>query len=160
MAAQRQGGDHMPSGTMTLRIDSRLESVRLIGWCVRGVCAATALDAAAIDGVELCVVEAASNAIVHAYAGAADAAVEVVVHLAPQQLTVAVRENGPGMDWAAARMRAAAYSADALAEGGRGLHLICTLMDTVAYERGTDGWNTLSMVKRLPCGDAVPARRR
>lgn len=137
----------MHSGTLTLTIDSRLDHVVLVGLSVRALCAAVPLAEADTDAVELCVVEAVNNAIEHAYGGSPGHAVEIELRLDGVELCIAVRDRGRRMDWPAA-CALADGSADDLAEGGRGLFIIRSLMDALSY-RDADGWNALRMVKRL-----------
>ncbi len=140
----------MHAGAVTLRIDSQLEHVALIGVAVRAICAAVPLDDDEAASVELCVVEAVNNAVEHAY-GEAGHPVEVNLGLAAETLQIVVRDCGRRMDWTRACAQADAYAADALNEGGRGLFIIRSLMDRVSY-RLADGWNELAMHKRLASG--------
>jgi serine/threonine-protein kinase RsbW len=142
----------MHPGHLTLRIDSRFEHVVLVGLSLRAICAAVPFDEGDVNAVELCVVEAVNNAIEHAYAAEAGHAVEIEVVLDGQALAIDVRDRGRSMDWEAAWDRINAYAFDELAEGGRGLFIIRSLMDGLTY-RSADGWNALHMVKRLPSGD-------
>ncbi len=137
----------MRTGTLTLRIDSRLGDVPLVGIAVRAICAAIPLGEDETASVELCVVEAVNNAIEHAY-GEVGHPVEVEVVLAAGTLRIVVRDRGHRMDWARACAAADGYAADALGEGGRGLFIMRSLMDEVSY-RTAGGWNELAMDKRL-----------
>jgi serine/threonine-protein kinase RsbW len=143
----------MRTGTLTLRITSALDHVFLVGLSVRGICAGVSLDTAAADAVELCVVEAVNNAIEHAYREQPGQPVEVDVEFESELLRIMVRDRGETMDWAAICARAERSDPeDMLSEGGRGIFIMRSLMDTVTY-RSAGGWNTLTLVKRLP--DAV-----
>ena len=142
----------MRSGTLTLRIDSQLDHVFLIGLSVRAICAAARLDDGEADAVELCVVEAVNNAIEHAYGEQPGYVVEVEAVLAATTLRIAVRDRGRSMDWAAACALADARAAEHLAEGGRGVFIMRSLMDGLSYH-SADGWNVLTMVKQLPSAD-------
>jgi serine/threonine-protein kinase RsbW len=136
----------MHTASLTLRIDSRLDDVVLVGLSIRGMCQLLPLDATAIDAVEICVVEAVNNAIEHAYANAPGHAVEVEVMIDSTALHVAVRDQGRAMDWPATCARTEARGIDPLADSGRGVFIIRSLMDEVSYaHRG--GWNVLTMVK-------------
>ncbi|MGH7788474.1 MAG: ATP-binding protein [Candidatus Binatia bacterium] len=134
----------MRPGTITLRIDSRLEDVWLIGLAVRAVCSALPLDEETTGAVELCVVEAVNNAIEHAYGEAPGQPVEVEASLAADTLRLAVRDRGRSMPWPAPP----AAAPDGLNEGGRGLFIMRELMDDVDYAT-VDGWNVLTLTKHL-----------
>jgi len=144
----------MHSGTLLLRIDSQLDHVFMVGLAVRGLCAAVPFDDEAASAMELCVVEAVNNAIEHAYAGEAGHPVEVEIELTDGAMRVEVRDRGRGMDWAAACSRADRYAHDQLAEGGRGLVIMRSLADRLSY-RCADGWNVLTLYKRLPAAAPV-----
>jgi len=78
----------MRAGTVRLAIDSRIDQVHMIGWAVRGVCAAIAMSEKDAYQVELCIVEAVNNAIEHAYASEAGHEVSVVVSVAGGRITL------------------------------------------------------------------------
>lgn len=146
----------MRSGTLTLRIDSQLDQVFLIGLSVRAIGAAAGLDHEEAGAVELCVVEAVNNAIEHAYREQPGSVVEVEMALAATALRIEVRDRGRRMDWAAACALPDAHAAEHLAEGGRGVLIMRSLMDGLSYHTA-DGWNVLRMVKQLPSADALAA---
>lgn len=146
----------MRSGMLTLRIDSRLDHVFLVGLSVRAICAAAALPADEAAAVELCVVEAVNNAVEHAYREEPGHIVEIELALQMNGLSIKVRDRGLAMDWVAARRNADAYAVDPLNEGGRGLFIMRSVMDSLSY-RSANGWNVLTMVKRVPA--ATPAAK-
>lgn len=137
----------MRTGAVTLRIDSRLEHVALIGIAVRAICTAIPVTDEQAAAIELCVVEAVNNAVEHAYREEAGHPVEVRLLLGGGALRIAIRDRGRRMDWAAARAQADGYTGG-LDEGGRGLVIMRSVMDHVSY-RCAGGWNELSMRKRL-----------
>jgi serine/threonine-protein kinase RsbW len=151
----------MPSGAITLAIDSQFDHVFLVGLSVRAAAAALGLADDAAGAVELSVVEAVNHCIEHAYGEDPGQRVEIVLAPDENALRVVVRDRGRRLDWAAACARADAYgadsSADPTAEGGRGIFIIRSLMDAVAYA-SSDGVNELTLVKRLPAA-AGEARR-
>jgi serine/threonine-protein kinase RsbW len=147
----------MRTGALTLRIDSRLEHVALVGVAVRAICAAIPLADEEAASVELCVVEAVNNAVEHAYGEQAGYPIEIELALAADVLRIEVRDRGRSMDWATACANADAYAADALSDGGRGIFIIRSLMDRVSYRAGR-GWNALAMRKRLGASDTQRLR--
>lgn len=149
----------MHMGSLTLRIDSRLDHVFLVGQSVRAICQALPLDANGAGGVELCVVEAVNNAVLHAYRDQPGHAVEIDVEVGPAALRITVRDRGDAMDWAAACARADAYALDTVVESGRGLFIMRSLMDELSY-RHAEGWNVLTMVKQLPAVAEAPRALR
>jgi len=139
----------MPS--ILLTTDSALEHSALIGLAVRGICSRTVPDEDDAYLLELCVVEAVSNVVRHAYGSRPGNQVEVEVETGPERLAFRIRDRGKAMDTAmldAPPMRPPS-SLDELPEGGMGLPIIRETMDEVAYSsRG--GVNELTMVKLLP----------
>ncbi len=148
----------MDERQIRLIIDSRAENLGLLGPAVNRLCREASLGETEALQVELCVVEAASNAIRHAYEGRPGRQVEVSFRLLPARLVIEVRDTGIPMPPEVFEARCKAGGA-ALAEGsdrekapeerGRGLAIIGRIMDEVAYERDGEG-NRLVMVKRLP----------
>ncbi len=148
----------MEPNRIDLVIDSKLGDVFLPGLLVNGVCRYAGLDEVAAYQVELSVVEAANNAICHAYGREAGHPVSISLSLYPDRMEVAVSDRGapiPAQALEAVRCAAAApdsrSSTEELPEGGLGLEILLEVMDQVDYS-SADGVNTLRMLKRI----AVP----
>jgi serine/threonine-protein kinase RsbW len=94
--------------------------------------------------LNLVLTEAMANAIRHAGTSNNHGTVRVCIYIQNQNLLVRVYDQGQGFDLEAVP----APDLDELSEGGRGLFLIRTLMDTVAYQR-TEHGNVLEMQKKL-----------
>lgn len=88
--------------------------------------------------------EAMANAIDHCASSDDDQTVRVCIFIEEDDLCVRVYDHGQGFDLDLVP----APVLDGLAERGRGLFLIRSLMDSVSYER-IDGGNMLEMHKRL-----------
>nr|WP_274522465.1 ATP-binding protein [Halorhodospira halochloris] len=105
------------------------------------------LDETAAVDVELALSEAVNNAIIHAYQREPGHTVQVTVTRHQHRLVVAVTDHGRSMpeslDSLLSRLE---QDADAQypEEGGRGLAIIASLMEEVAYRSGPSG-NTLEM---------------
>lgn len=140
----------LPHREIALRIDGRLEHVALAGGAVRGICAAAGGTEETCAMIELCVVEAVTNTVAHAYHGR-PGVVELVVSLDGEWLTAEVRDRGDAMDPA---LLDEAHLPDALAESGRGLLIVREIADEVKYRSG-EAWNALTIRKRLAGSPAV-----
>jgi len=132
-----------------LIIDSRLESVSLVGSAVRGIANTLYIDSTTSYQLELCVVEAVTNEIKHAYRGQAGHSVEIDVLLYPDRLTFKIYNRGKSMNPA----KVAPFSFDpskieTLPEGGMGVYILHSLMDEVHY-KSIKGQNILTLVKYL-----------
>ena len=126
----------MASKTLHLSIESKLCDVPLIGHAVRGVCACSPLGAEAYDAMEVCVVEAVNNAIVHAYRRQLGFQVEAEITLHQDRISFEISDFGTAIQ---------EFDPEELAsipESGMGLFIIETIMDEVSF-RSENGRNTL-----------------
>ncbi|MFN8587751.1 MAG: ATP-binding protein [Candidatus Eisenbacteria bacterium] len=138
-----------PMRAVTLRTDSRLANVELVGRAVRGLCGAAGMDGRDCAHVELALVEAVNNVVRHAYHGRAGGLVEVVFVAEPDRISLEVADEGEPM----APRPAPVIDFDpddlqALPEGGMGLYLIHSVMDSVEYH-SHGGRNSLVMTRRI-----------
>jgi serine/threonine-protein kinase RsbW len=141
---------------LNLTIDSDVGDVALLAVAVNRIARLAGFDEIAASEVELCVAEAVTNAIRHAYGGETGHWVEVRVETGKDALRLRVFDSGNSMPHTLAeRLTQKSEMADPdtesraqLAEGGRGLQIIRGLMDEVAYLR-IDERNCLEMTRRL-----------
>lgn len=134
---------------VTLRIDSRLGNVELMARAVRGLCNAAGMPGRDCARVELALVEAVNNVVRHAYRGQAGHCVEVVFTAEEGRISLEVADEGapmpprptPVFDFDPADLAN-------IPEGGMGLFLIHSVMDTVEYH-SRDGRNALVMTHRI-----------
>ncbi len=99
------------------------------------------------DGIELAVVEAVTNSILHGYSNRPHGSVEVRVRVHSDRLVIEISDRGeppPREMFDPAR----AVLPEGTAEGGRGAFLITSLMDDVESRSDGSG-NTLRLTKRL-----------
>ena len=132
-----------------LIIDSRLENVSLVGGAVRGIAATLSMDSTTRYQLELCVVEAVTNDIKHAYHSQAGHSVEVDVLLYPDRLIFKICDSGESMN----PEKVKPFSFDplkieTLPERGMGIYILNSLMDEVHYET-SGGRNILTLIKYL-----------
>lgn len=92
------------------------------------------------DDVRLCVSEAVSNVVRHAYAGVRSGAAEIVVERENNELSVVVRDSGKG-----------ATPAKRAKSGGFGLKIIDKLTSAYTFESKPDAGTEVRMV--FPIGD-------
>jgi serine/threonine-protein kinase RsbW len=137
-------------------VDSELENVSLVAVAVNSICALLGLGTVSAGEVELCVAEAATNAIRHAYHDQPGQTVSVHLSITKDHLQIEVSDNGSPMpaeqEWrllhGTQRVEFRTGDRMSLAEGGRGLQIIHDLMDDVSYIR-SDDVNRLRMIKHL-----------
>lgn len=141
-----------PAPTLRLAIDSAPLLVARVGVSVRAVAIELGFDADAAASIELAVVEAANNAVEHAYQLEPGHVVEVSLYEAEGGLVVEVTDHGKSMPPGTldrATFPDEVPCLEALEEGGRGLAIVRALMDDVRYESAC-GRNTLRLLRRLP----------
>lgn len=144
----------MKEKKISLTIESRLENVPLVGTAINNICAQIPLSSKEAHTVELCVAEAMVNSIKHAYLGAPDQKVEIVLYIDSEVLEINIIDYGISMnpelvkgelpDWSASQQD----NLEALSSSGRGLMIIQNHMDLVSY-RIEKSRNTLTMRKNL-----------
>ena len=141
---------------LRLAIDSDLKDVCLIALSVRSICEHLEMDPVDAYRVELCAVEAVTNAIRHAYGNQPGAEVSVTVTVRDRKLEVEVADTGLAMLAAnVSRLSQGsdvfsfdAEDRDSLPVGGMGLQIMHDVMDEVSYE--SDGHvNRLRLAKQL-----------
>ncbi len=138
------------SEKIKLVIDSNLDHVGLIGMTVNAVCSSLELSDPIPHDMELCVVEAVNNCIVHAYDNKAGEEIEVILDLASERLTFRIRDKGRTMEPVLRCINRPEFDPldlSTLPENGMGLYIIQKIMDDVAYER-SGGINILTMSKQ------------
>ncbi len=133
--------------TIHLSIDSRLENVALVGLAVRGIVSGASFSEVEVHHVEVSVVEAVNNAVLHAYLGEPGHAVEVTLSLHTDRVECVISDAGAPME-GLKEDNPDDDPADrsALAEGGRGLAIIRAAMDKVVYG-SQEGRNVMKMTK-------------
>lgn len=134
-----------------LMIPSRLDAVPLLGSMVKAICESVGLGDTDRQLVGLCLVEAANNAIIHAYCEKEGGTVGVEVTLYPEKLIFDVVDFGRAGDPEKMNSdhRAALSESSpqfSQAESGRGLAIMQEVMDSVEYTVRSNN-NRLRLVK-------------
>jgi serine/threonine-protein kinase RsbW len=131
------------------KIDGTFDNVRLVGQAINTICVNVCSTSTAYQ-IELATVEVCNNIIEHAYS---DSSGEILValELEDTHLTLRFRDSGIPVPEALFQAQAFEYDKsdlDNLPEGGMGLYLIHTIMDTREYSR-IDNYNYLTVTKQL-----------
>lgn len=137
---------------ITLAISSDLRNVPLIGQAVERFCALIPLSTVESHQIALCVVEAVTNAIVHAYGNEPEHEVEVVFGQYPDHVILQICDTGKTMDPKCLEPRTPSpldfdpCHLNSIPEKGLGLAIIKVTMDDVTYTtRG--GKNILTLTR-------------
>jgi serine/threonine-protein kinase RsbW len=147
---------------LELSIDSDLGNVSLVAAAVSSACLYFGLDRVTANQVELCTVEAVTNAIRHAYHEQPGHLVSVIVTSETDQLHLEIVDSGTPMPAEYIKRLlhgSGVFQIDdteraSLAESGRGLQIMHELMDAVAYTPG-GSFNRLQLAKHIPCRSQV-----
>ncbi len=144
----------MGSKKIQFVIDSDLANVSLVGMAVNKICSQIPLSDMESYSVELCVVEAVNNSILHAYGNKRGKPVEISFVLHSDRLILEICDEGTPMGQEKLDRRDV-FSFDpddieTIPEGGRGLAIIREVMDSVAY-RTKDGKNYFTLTKKINC---------
>jgi serine/threonine-protein kinase RsbW len=139
------------SQKIILSIGSELDNVPLIGMAVHRICSNVNFDEEASYNMELCVVEAVNNCILHAYENAPQHEVKVGIELFRDRITFSVCDTGKAMSSLSeniSELKSPPLNRTDFPQSGMGLFLIHEIMDDVLYE--SDGsHNTLIMTKKF-----------
>src|SRR3954454_15978802 len=85
-----------PLADIELTLPARAENVAVVRHAIGGLGEALDLDPQTLSDVKLAVTEACTNVVVHAYDGA-EGPMQVAAEIAPDHLTVTVRDEGRGI---------------------------------------------------------------
>ena len=128
---------------------ARLDCVPSLADHLRRCCAGGAVPDAALIDLELALVEAANNIVIHGSAGRDAGVIEMTVAHDEAAIMLDLWDDGARMpegQLSACRP----FSLDA--ESGRGIGIIQSCIDDIAYNREGDR-NHLRLTKRLPARD-------
>jgi serine/threonine-protein kinase RsbW len=139
-----------------LIIDSTLSELFVVSTLIRGVCEHLRTDAAQAYSLELCAVEAVTNAIKHAYREVPGHEVTLEVSFTPERLDLHVLDQGLSMpEEQIHRLSSGAgvfqfdpHCLESIPEGGMGLEIIRHEMDESSYATA-GGSNCLTLTKFL-----------
>jgi serine/threonine-protein kinase RsbW len=137
-----------------LIIESDLDDVPLVGIAVNRFCSYAAFSETDAFNIELCVVEAVTNSIKHAYGEKSGHEVMVVFTLSEKEAVFEVCDKGKPMN--PERLKKADLGTshvekqpiNSIADCGRGLGIMKEIMDCVEYRTG-DEFNCLVMKKSV-----------
>ncbi len=135
-------------------IESELDDIPLVGIAVNRFCSYAAFSETDAFNIELCVIEAVTNSIKHAYGEKVGQEVIVIFTLSDREAVFEICDKGRPMDPERlkkadlSQTHCAAQSIETVAECGRGLGIMKEVMDGVDY-RSENGTNCLILRKAL-----------
>jgi serine/threonine-protein kinase RsbW len=141
-----------------LAIDSNLSDVSLVAVAINQICVHIGMDEIQASQVELCIAEAATNAIRHAYHSKRGQTVSITISTDVDRMQIEVCDWGTPMPAEQINrlihggeiVEADGADRTLLKEGGRGLQIIHNLMDEVSYFR-EESLNRMQLTKYILC---------
>ena len=113
------------------------------------VCREHGIDVETAKTLNLALEEWVANVINYAYPKGMRGHVEVTVDVSDDVLTFVIKDHGAAFDPTQHEEVDIDAEIDERAIGGLGIHLIRAIMDTVEYQRTSDGYNRLVLTKRI-----------
>lgn len=131
-----------------LIIESKIDSIALLSKAIRAICSTVMNDEVMLYNLELCLVEAISNVINHAYHRKPGNLVEVAVTVDDQHVTFQIIDSGNKISPPPPKKELDFNANDMTTwpESGMGLFLIYQIMDEVNFGEH-EGKNVLTMKK-------------
>jgi len=93
----------------------------------------------------LAVDEACSNKIKHGYKNDYNQQIDLFIKVETKSVTISIIDNGSKFDISSIKPR----DVDDIKPGGLGIHIIKKVMDSVEYSKTSQGFNKITMVKKL-----------
>lgn len=132
-------------------IESNINLAPLLGRAIQGICNSTPLDKIEIYQIQLCIVEAINNVILHAYDNKPGNKVEAHFELGPDYIIIKTIDTGKFDNQLGLRDDFTSFDPDHyqdLPESGMGIFIMKSYMDKVEYGI-EDGKNVVTMRKNF-----------
>ncbi len=113
------------------------------------VCREHNIDEGTFKMLNLAVEEWVANVINYAYPSGTRGHVELTAKVADRVLTLVIKDHGTHFDPTQHADVDIDAGLDERQIGGLGIHLVKSIMDTVQYERSSDGYNVLTLTKHI-----------
>lgn len=136
--------------SIKLIIEGKIDNTALLGKAIRAICNTVVNDEVLLFNLELCLIEAVTNVINHAYHRKPGNYVEVIVSLDDRRVEFKVIDTGDSAPLPPPKHELN-YNPNDLTtwpESGMGLFLIHSIMNEVSYSHH-EGKNILTMIKKL-----------
>lgn len=133
-----------------ISIESKIVHLSPLAKAVRGACSSVIDDQELLYHLELCIVEAITNVINHAYHRDPNQMIDVIVQISDHEVNFKIVDNGDKIEMPEIQKELNLHTLNiaALPESGMGLFLIHKLMDEVHFSV-EENKNVLTMKKRF-----------
>ena len=129
-----------------LHIQSSVEELEKVDNTIERIATEMGFDESARADLAICVTEAVNNAIMHGHKFRVDKKVDIRFEKNSNELKVVIRDHGDGYN--VEDIPDPTLPENLMKLGGRGIHIIKTMMDNLIVERLSDGMK-LTLVKQL-----------
>jgi serine/threonine-protein kinase RsbW len=136
--------------SIKLIIEGKIDNIALLGSAIRAICSTVVNDEVLLFNLELCLIEAVTNVINHAYHRQPGNNVEVIVSVDDLHVNFKVIDTGDHVPPPPPKRELNYNPSDMTTwpESGMGLFLIHSIMDEVSYSEH-EGKNILMMRKKI-----------
>jgi serine/threonine-protein kinase RsbW len=141
----------MNATRVSYTLESSLESVNKAEQAARELAVKTGFDEEEVDRIAMSVREATVNAVLHGNQYDPKKRVTVAFEVTPESLTVAIRDEGKGLDPGGIPDPLAPENL--LKQSGRGIFLIRAFMDEVRF-RSMDPGTEITLIKRVRANES------
>ena len=141
---QSKGGNER-----TIVLKNEVAEVGRLHTFFASVCRELRIDDATMRTVNLALEEAVVNVINYAYPKGTRGHVEVMARGQGNRLMLAIKDRGVPFDPTQVDDADTSTELEKRAVGGLGIYLVRNLMDDVRYERTADGYNVLTLIKKI-----------
>jgi len=135
--------------TCRMKTEASLEALEDVRDFVAQAAAKFGLPADAVEDLKVAVDEAATNIVLHGYAGA-EGEIEIVVEGHNGSVVLTLVDNAPAFDMEATHGSDLTEPLETRSIGGMGVHLMRALTDSLSHEAPPGGGNRITMVKNIP----------
>lgn len=142
----------MNAETIQFTIASDLDKVHAVSEAIQQASVNHGMSETEAFQIQLATVEAMNNVIVHAYAHEATHKLKVKCMLSASEVQIIIQDTGSALNQEKLAASHPHFDDDPLAESGRGLMIIKSVMDAVNYV-SHHGVNKMTLIKRR----AIPA---
>ncbi len=130
---------------VSLKIKSHPENLKQIRKIVSDASSQASFSKEDSGSIILAVDEACSNIIRHSYDSDHSKEIQISIELTSDSLKISIRDKGKKFDIESIKSR----DITEVKPGGLGIYIIQHVMDHVEFERTSQGYNQLTMVKNI-----------
>ncbi len=126
-----------------------VEQISLLETYIDSIVEMTGIDSSMAMGLNLALEEAVTNVVLYAYPEGKEGLVRIDTLYDGVVLVFVITDSGIPFDPTQKEEADITLSVEERPIGGLGIFLVNQLMDTVCYERTADGYNVLTLTKRI-----------